>query len=89
MKIKVFSKNGCAKCETTKNKIKHFLIKWEMEHKVKVDVHDMETIEGMAEGAFHDVSQIPTTIIEKENTEVARWEGEVPQSDRIKDLLAA
>lgn len=89
MKIKVFSKSGCAKCETTKHKIKHFLVKWELEHKVAVDVHDMETIEGMAEGAFHDVSQIPTTIIEKENTEVARWEGEVPQSDRIKDLLAA
>lgn len=87
MKITVFGKKGCAKCETTKNKIKFFVTKWEMGHKVDVSFHDMDTIEGMAEGAYHDVAKIPTTILEKNNSIIARWEGEVPHSEKIKELM--
>ena len=87
MKIKVFGKNGCAKCETTKNKLKHFITKWEVEEKVNLDYHDMETIDGMAEGAYNDVLQIPTTIIEKNNQILARWDGEVPNSEKVKEYI--
>ena len=84
MKIKVFGKNNCAKCETTKNKLKHFITRWEMEHKVNIVFHDMESVDGIAEGAYHDVGEIPTTIIEKDDRVVARWEGEVPHSEHVK-----
>ncbi len=87
MKIKVFGKKGCAKCETTKNKIHHFVTKWEADKKVEVSFHDMETVDGMAEGAFNDVLQIPTTIVEKDNQVVFRCDGEVPLSDQIKEHL--
>ncbi|MFH1459900.1 MAG: thioredoxin family protein [Candidatus Omnitrophota bacterium] len=87
MNIKVFGKKGCAKCETTKNKIKHFVAKWEVDDQVKLDFHDMDTVDGMAEGAYNDVLQIPTTIFEKDNEVVARWEGEVPHSEKIKEHL--
>lgn len=87
MKIKIFGKKGCAKCETTKNKIKHFVAKWEVEDKVNLDFHDIETIDGMAEGAYHDVSQIPTTILERDNEIIARWDGEVPHSEKMKEHL--
>lgn len=87
MKIKVFGKKGCAKCETTKNKLKHFLAKWEVEEKVNLDFHDMETVDGMAEGAYNDVLQIPTTIIEKDDQILARWDGEVPNSEKVKEHI--
>ncbi|MDD5746072.1 MAG: thioredoxin family protein [Candidatus Omnitrophica bacterium] len=87
MKIKVFGKKGCAKCETTKNKLNHFITKWEVDNKVELTFHDMETVDGMAEGAYNDVLHIPTTIIEKDNKVVARWDGEVPHSETVKGHL--
>jgi len=87
MRITVFGKNGCAKCQTTKNKIKHFITKWEMDGKVDVTYHDMDTVDGMAEGAYNDVLHVPTTILEKDDRVIARWDGEVPHSEKIKEHL--
>ena len=81
MKIKVFGKKDCAKCETTKNKINHFLKKNEYESKVNMEFQDMDTVEGMAEGAYYDVLKIPTSIFEKDDEIIARWDGEVPRTD--------
>ena len=89
MKIKIFGKEGCAKCTTTKNKFNHFITKLEVDDKVEIDYHDLESIDGRAEGAYNDVSltQLPTTIIEKDGEVIARWEGEIA-SDEIKAHLA-
>ena len=86
MKVKIFGKEGCAKCQTTKNKFKHFIAKLEVDEKVTLDYHDMESIDGRAEGAYNDVLQIPTTIIEKDGDVIARWEGEI-SSEEIKAHL--
>ena len=48
---------------------------------------DMETVDGRAEGAFYDVHAIPTTIIRQNGRDVARWEGEVPDSAELKGLF--
>lgn len=84
MKIKIFGKPECAKCQTTKNKFEHFLTKWNYTDKVKLHFHDMNTVEGMAEGAYYDVLKIPTTVLEKDSTQIARWEGEIPNSHEVK-----
>ena len=84
MKIKVFGKASCAVCQTTKNKLEHFLKKWNYHNVVSFNFHDMDTVEGMAEGAYYDVLKIPTTIIEKDNETIARFEGEVPNSEEVK-----
>jgi len=87
MKIKIFGKSGCAKCETTKNKVRHFIAKWDVDDKVEVTFYDMDSVDGMAEGAYNDVAQIPTTIVEKNDSVVARWDGEVPHSEKIKEHI--
>ncbi|MFH1645098.1 MAG: thioredoxin family protein [Candidatus Omnitrophota bacterium] len=84
MRIKVFGKQGCAKCDTTKNKFNHFLKKNGFSEKAVVEFLDMDTVDGMAEGAYNDVLKIPTTIIEKDNNVIARWEGEVPKTEEFK-----
>ena len=84
MKVKVFGKKDCAKCETTKNKFSHFILKNSYADKVVLEFHDMDTVEGMAEGAYHDVLNIPTTVIEKEEQVLARWDGDVPVSEEFK-----
>lgn len=84
MKIKVFGKKNCAKCETTKNKFSHFIQKNDYRDKASLEFHDMDTVDGCAEGAYHDVLKIPTTVIEKDLKVVGRWEGVVPNSEEFK-----
>lgn len=88
MQVKIFGKEGCAKCQTTKNKFKHFITKLEVDEKVAIDYHDLESVDGRAEGAYNDVNDLllPTTIIEKDGEVIARWEGEVA-SNEIKEHL--
>jgi hypothetical protein len=83
MRVRIFGKKNCAKCETTKNKFSHFLEKNNRLNDIPVEFHDMDTVDGMAEGAYHDVFSIPTTIIEKEERILARWEGEVPKTEEF------
>lgn len=87
MQVKIFGKEGCAKCQTTKNKFNHFISKWNLEDKVEVVFYDMDTVEGMAEGAYIDVVDIPVTILEKNGQQLARWDGEVPKSTEFESYL--
>ena len=84
MKIKVFGKKDCAKCETTKNKFDHFINKNGYSNKAILEFHDMDTVDGMAEGAYYDVLKIPVSVIEKEGKIVKRWEAEVPKTEEFK-----
>ena len=84
MQVNVFGKNDCAKCETTKHKVSHFLAKCGVAHAVELNFVDMDSIDGMAEGAFQDVHEVPTTIIEADGQAVARWDGAIPDSKALK-----
>ncbi len=85
--IKVFGKPDCAKCKTTKNKLEFFLPKWNVSDQVKMSFYNMDTVEGLAEGAFYNVDNIPTTLVEKDGKEIKRWELEVPPSGEIEVLI--
>lgn len=87
VKINVFGRDGCELCDATKRKLNHFLTKWDMHKKVEMIFHDMDTVDGRAEGAFHDVEDIPTTIVERGGEAVARWNKAVPNSDRIRAAI--
>jgi len=87
MKIEVFGKQGCALCQTTKRKLSHFLEKWGHAEKVEFAFVDLETADGLAEGAFQDVTAVPTIIISDNGDALGRWEGEVPPSDDVKKIL--
>ena len=87
MQIRIFGKNGCAKCISTKNKFNFFISKYNLTEKIKLIFHDLETLEGMTEGAYHNVYKIPTTILEKDGQVLARWEGEIPRSQHFIPYL--
>jgi len=87
MRIEVFGKQGCAVCQSTKNKLSHFLEKWGFAVKIPLAFVDMETDDGMAEGAFHDVIDVPTTIVSDDGAALARWDGTIPPSEDLKKAL--
>jgi len=87
MQIEVFGKQNCAKCETTKHKIQHFMTKLGVGEKVAFTFHDMDTVDGMTEGVFRDVFDIPTTIIQRDGQDLVRWAGDIPPTADIKNYL--
>jgi hypothetical protein len=84
MEIRVFGKQNCGKCESTKHKVSHFIEKLGLATTVSMTFFDMETDDGMAEGAFCDVFEVPTTIIKDGGRDVVRWDGVVPDSLELK-----
>ncbi|HUX01002.1 MAG: hypothetical protein WBD63_11695 [Phycisphaerae bacterium] len=89
MRFEVFGRANCGACEGTKNKITHVLRKSALVDRIGLSFVDMGTIQGMAEGAFYDVRQVPTTLLWSDEGEaVARWEGCVPPSAEIQAFLA-
>ena len=85
--INVFGKQGCAKCHTARNKHEHFVSRGKLERKVQVVIYDLNTVDGLAEGAFYDVNEVPLTIVEQDGRSIARWDGEVPNSQAVRLIL--
>jgi hypothetical protein len=48
---------------------------------------DVDTADGLAEGAYRDVYDIPTVIFVREGEEVARWVKEVPASQDFRQYF--
>ncbi len=89
MRLEVFGKAECAKCKSAKEKLKHLLMKVELSETVPLEFFDLESIEGMAEGAFNNVTdQLPTIILREDGGQVkARWNGQLPLSTEVLQHL--
>jgi hypothetical protein len=89
MEVKVFGKPGCEFCKTTMKKFETFFSRWNLDQKkIKLAFFDMETVDGLAEGAFYSVIKIPSTVIEKNGELIRRWDGVVPLSEEFKDYFS-
>jgi thioredoxin-like negative regulator of GroEL len=86
MRFEVFGKSNCAKCESTKAKLAHLVSK--SQANAPVAFVDLGTIEGLAEGAYNDVRDVPTVILRADGgAPLARWDGKIPPSVEVQALL--
>ncbi|MGB3480559.1 MAG: hypothetical protein WBB67_15560, partial [bacterium] len=53
----------------------------------QIEYYDMETLDGLTEGAFHEVSDIPTVIIFDDKNELTRWVKQPPISKEFLPYL--
>jgi len=89
MRFEVFGRARCARCKSTMAKLEHLVKKAGLNGAVRITSVDMDSIEGMAEGAFHDVQRVPTTILWSDGGDpLARWDGRIPPSAPIQGFLA-
>jgi hypothetical protein len=87
-KVIVFGKQNCVKCTKTKHRAAKVVQKWGLDEDVRVIFMDMETLDGLTEGAYRDVWEIPTTIIESaESGVVHRSSGEEMKSAELTERL--
>jgi hypothetical protein len=84
IRVSVFGKKECDACKAAMEKIVHFSDRWGKAEDTSIDFIDMETPDGLAEGAYRDVYDIPTVILEDGEDEVARWVKKVPLSREFK-----
>jgi len=84
MKINVFGKQDCSTCKQMHEKMLHCIEKWNMKERVTVNYINMDTIDGMAEAAFHDIAEVPTVVVEKDGSAVARYDGGVSDSRQLQ-----
>jgi len=63
-KVLIFGKPTCPVCKDAHKKVRYF--KKKKHFNADILYYDMETIDGLSEGAFNDVDDIPSVIVEKE-----------------------
>jgi len=82
--IKLFTKADCPRCPLAKA-----LCDKAAGEGYKVDVFDVDTVEGMAEGGFHEVMATPTIVlVDADEEELHSWRGEPPSYDELKTALS-
>ncbi len=84
-KVFIFGKPTCPVCKDARKKITYFKKKRRFNAEVKY--FDMETVDGLAEGAFYEISDIPTIIILDDKNELARWVKQPPISEEFLPYL--
>ncbi|NOZ82680.1 MAG: thioredoxin family protein [Euryarchaeota archaeon] len=81
-RVKVFVKDSCPRCPAAKK------LAAELEAKgVRVELYDVESLEGMAEASMYSVLATPSIIVTEGDTEVASWRGVVPSEREIAETL--
>jgi hypothetical protein len=65
IKVSVFGRKECDACKAAVEKITYFSEKWGKTGSTSIDFIDMETPDGLAEGAYRDVYEVPTVIFEE------------------------
>lgn len=80
--LKLFWRDGCPRCPAAKelgNNLK--------QEGVHVVDYNMDTVDGLAEGAFHSVMALPTMLLVDcdNDSELAEWRGNIPSMDEVKE----
>jgi len=88
MEVIIFGKVKCGKCKGTQKRVSVLIEKLGLNNHVPVRFVDLESIDGRAEGAFHDVyDAVPVTIIQSDAETVGRWEGVMPKTEEMKPFF--
>ena len=87
IKIKIFGKTTCDACKATKEKFNFFLNHWGLSSRAEILYFDLDTVDGLSQGAYLDALEFPTTILEKDGRELARWKKTVPTSQEFRQFF--
>jgi len=81
--VKIFWQENCPHCPDAKK-----LGKKLEKDGVKVEYHDVRTVDGLAEATFFDVMSTPSIIIvDGKNKEIISWCGKIPDIEEVRKYL--
>lgn len=82
MIVKIFWQEGCPHCPAAKS------FGADLEKKgVKIEYHNIKTVDGLAEAAFFNVLSTPSVVLADGCKEIKSWKGKVPEADELDSIL--
>ncbi|MGV8150767.1 MAG: thioredoxin family protein [Candidatus Woesearchaeota archaeon] len=82
MILKLFIQEICPKCPAAK------VLAKKIEHKIKLENHNMDETEGLSEAIYYGVSSAPSiVIIDHEKNVVSKFLGEVPALEELERII--
>ena len=84
-KVYIFGKPTCPVCKEAYEKIRYFKTKKNFDAEIRY--FNIESVDGLTEGAFHEVSDVPTVIIFDDKEELVRWAKRPPVSEEFLPYL--
>lgn len=83
MKIKIFWQKNCPYCPAAKN------VGRQLEKEITVQYFDIDTIDGLAEASYYNITTTPSTVIvDNEDNEIKIWRGNTPDLEKIREEAA-
>jgi hypothetical protein len=83
MIVKLFTKPNCQKCFPAKN----LCTSLEADG-FAVKRYDLDSVDGMAEGAMYEVQLTPSVVVvDDKDDEVKSWRGAPPKKEEILEIL--
>lgn len=80
MFVKLFWKHECQKCITAKEICKN--------SGLTVKDYDVNSVEGMAEASFHQVTRTPTIVLVDDNeNEIKKWNSILQAKKELKEMI--
>jgi len=83
--FKFFGRKTCDVCHKAKGKIEYFINRWNVA--APLVYYDVDQPEGMAEGAWYDVADIPTIVLEEGENIIGRWKEKPPLLQELRDIF--
>ncbi len=84
-KILIFGRSTCPVCKDVLHKFHYFKEKTKFEP--TIEYLNMDEVEGLTEGAYYEVSDIPTILILENGNELKRWIKNPPVSEEFLPYL--
>jgi len=88
VKFRFFSKHACPNCKIAKEVLERFVSEKGLSKLASVESHDLDTVDGLAEGAYYDVMAVPTIIVERDERIVARFDGQIPKEEELERAIS-
>jgi thiol-disulfide isomerase/thioredoxin len=83
--FKVFGKKTCPHCPKARAKVEYFVKRWKVD--APIIYYDIDIPEGMAEGAWYDVVETPTVVLEEGENTLKRWVKFPPRFGELKPMF--
>lgn len=83
--FKLFGRKTCEVCRKVKGKVEYFLNRWHVT--TPLVCYDVDEPEGMAEGAWYDVVEIPTVVLEEGEKIIGRWQEKPPLLQELRTIF--
>ena len=84
IEVLVFGREECPGSkesrETAKNRLSY-------QEKIKCTYFDVDTVDGRAEAAYHDVNELPATLIIEKERIAKRWDGITPPEEEFQQEI--